>query len=80
MKKLYFVFDIYLPKPEVFFKLSKENQSCIYVAESNKLSPRTKHISIKYHHSQSFIKNKFIQICYIDTQEQIADIFIKSLD
>ena len=80
MKKLYFVVDIHLPKPEVFCKLSKENQSCISVADSNKLSTRTKHISIKYHHSQSFIKNKFIQICYIDTQEQTSDIFIKSLE
>ena len=84
MKKLSFVFDIHLPKPlpkpEVFCKLLKDNQSYGSVADSNKLSPRTKHIAINYHRSQSFIKKKFIQICYIDTREQTVDIFTKSLD
>ena len=80
MKKLSFVFDTHLSKPEVCCKLLKDNQICVSVAESNKLSPRTKHIAIKYHHFQIFIKNIFIHICYIDTQEQTAEIFIKSLD
>ena len=32
MKKLYIFFDIHLPKPELFCKLFKYNQSCIYVS------------------------------------------------
>ena len=42
MKEVYFILDIHLPKSEVFFKLSEDNKHCIYVAESNKLSPRRK--------------------------------------
>ena len=50
MKEVSFIFDIHLPKPEVFCKVFKDNRSCIDGAESNKFSLRTKHITIKYHH------------------------------
>ena len=80
MKEVSFIFDIHIPKPEVFCKVFEENRNCIFVAESNKLSPRTKHIAIKYHNFQSFVQNKIIQICCIDTQEQTAKIFTKLLD
>ena len=80
MKEVYFIFDIHLPRPEVFCKLFEKNQSCIAVAESNKLSPRKKYIAIKYNHLRSFVQNNMIGICYIDTREQIADILIKPLD
>ena len=63
MKEVSFLLYIHLPKLEVYCKLFEDNQSCIYVAESNKFSLRTKHIAIKYHHLQSFVKNKIIQVC-----------------
>ena len=56
MKEVSFIFDIHLPKPEVFCKLFEDNQSCIFVAESNRFSPRKRHISIKYHHFWSFVQ------------------------
>ena len=34
MKELSFIFDIYLPRPEVFCKVFEKNQNCIAVAES----------------------------------------------
>ena len=69
MKEVY-IFYIHLPNPEVFCKVFKENESCIAIVESNKFSPRTKHIAIKYHRFQSFVQKKIIQTCYIDTGEQ----------
>ena len=80
MKEVYFIFDIRLPKPEVFCKVFKDIQSCIAVADSNKLSPRTKHIAIKYHHFRSFVQKKIIWLCCINTREQAADIFTKPLN
>ena len=80
MKEVYFIFDINIPKPEVFCKLFKDNQIYIAVAESNKFSARTKRITIKYHHFQIFAQNNIISICNIDKQEQTADIFTKRLD
>ena len=58
MKEVSFIFDIDLPNPEVFSKEFKYNKSCINIAESNILSPRTKHIAIKYHHFWFFLQNK----------------------
>ena len=62
MKEAYFIFDIHITNPVVFCKVFEDNQSRIYVAESKRLSPRTKHIDIKYHHFRSFVKNKIIRI------------------
>ena len=42
MKEVSFIFDIHIPKTELFCKVFKENLNCIAVAESNKFSPRTK--------------------------------------
>ena len=80
MKEVYYIFDIHLPKLDVFCKLFLYNQSYIYVAYYNKLSPGTKHIPINYHHFRSSVKNKNIRMCYIVTREQTADIFTKPLD
>ena len=68
MKEVSFIFDINLPKSEVFCKLFKDNQSWIVVAESNRFSLRKKPITIKYHHLRSFIQKEIIRICYIDTR------------
>ena len=80
MKEVYFIFDIHIPKPEVFSKVFKDNQSYISVAESNKFSTRTKQIAINYYRFQSFVQNNNTRICYVDTREQTVDIFTKPLD
>ena len=54
-KELSFILDINFPKEKLFCKVFKANQSCIAVAESNKLSPRAKRIAIKYHNFRSFV-------------------------
>ena len=41
--------------------------------------PRTKHIALKYHHFQSWIKSGKCTVLPIDTKEQIADQFTKGL-
>ena len=68
MKEVYFILDIHLPNPELFCEVFEYNQSCTAVAESNKFSPRTKHIAVKYHHLRSFVQKKIIWKCYIDTK------------
>ena len=80
MEEISLIFDIHIPNPEVFCKWFKDNKSCIAVANSNRFSPRTKHIAIKYHHLRVFVQKKNIQICYIDTREQTEDIFAYPLN
>ena len=80
LKEMSIVFDLEHFKPIVQCKIFQDNNSCISVATSPKLTPRTKHISLKYHHFKRFVTMKIIEILHIDTREQTADIFTKPLD
>ena len=46
MDELKPLIDFYNPTPEIRCKLFEDNRSCIIVAESARLTPRTKHIAI----------------------------------
>ena len=61
-------------------KIFEDNNGAIKTAETPKLSPRTKHIAIKYHFFKSHIgREKGIELSKIDTDEQKADILTKGL-
>ena len=74
------VFPHHNPKPEFHCKLFEDNNICIRVAETSKLTPRTKHIAIKYHHFRKHVADKTISIFPIDMKDQLAYIFTKPLD
>jgi hypothetical protein len=58
----------------------EDNNGALSLATSPKISPRTKHIAVKYHHFRSKIgADKGILIQRIDTNDQKADIFTKGL-
>ena len=59
----------------------EDNNACISMATSPKLSPRTKHIAVKYHFFKyhTDYENSDIVIEKIDTTMQLADIFTKGL-
>ena len=79
MEELVKIFELYVPTPEVHCTVFEDNRSCIAIAESQKFTPRTKHIALKYHHFRSLVREKKIRIKSIDTGEQTADIFTKPL-
>jgi hypothetical protein len=78
MEEIAEVFPLYIDKPNFLCKVFEDNQSCIKMALSPKFTPRTKHIALKYHHFKSFVGSK-INISYIRTDMQKADIFTKPL-
>ena len=80
MEELESIVPFYNPTPQIWCKLFEDNTSCIVVAESARLTPRTKHIAIKYHHFREFVKSGAVKIYPIGTREQQADIFTKPLD
>lgn len=57
----------------------EDNQSCIRAAENPRTRKRMKHIDIKYKFIHDAIEKKEINIEYIPSSEQIADIMTKSL-
>jgi hypothetical protein len=67
------------------YKLSKvpllcENESAIHMADNPVEHSRTKHIDIRYHFLRDHQQKGDIEIAYVNTHNQLADIFTKPLD
>jgi hypothetical protein len=61
-------------------KVYEDNNACIILATTEThFKPRTKHISLKYHHFHDQIRNGHLQIIKVNTHSNIADIFTKPL-
>ncbi len=58
----------------------EDNNGALILATQPKLTPRTKHIAVKYHwHKSKIGLEKGFHITKVDTAEQKADIFTKGL-
>jgi hypothetical protein len=67
------------------YKLSKvpllcDNESAVRMADNPVEHSRTKHIDIRYHFLRDHQQRGDIEIAYVSTKEQLADIFTKPLD
>jgi hypothetical protein len=67
------------------YKLTKvtllcDNESAIRMADNLVEHNRTKHIAIRYHFLRDHQQKGDIEIAYINTKDQLADIFTKPLD
>jgi len=59
----------------------EDNNGCLRLATCPRMTPRTKHIGVKYHFFRRFAEgaNAVLKIVKIGTEEQKADIFTKGL-
>ena len=57
----------------------EDNKGCLEIATAPKMHPRTRHITIKYHHFRSHVAKKTINIKWVETTKQVADQFTKGL-
>ena len=57
-----------------------DNESAIKIAHNPVLHGKTKHIEIQYHFIRDHIARGDIELGYIPTKDQLADIFTKPLD
>jgi hypothetical protein len=59
----------------------EDNSACLILAnlEPPRMTPRSKHYAIKYHWFRETLKPNKVEIVPIGTDDQIADIFTKSL-
>jgi hypothetical protein len=67
------------------YKLSKvpllcDNESAIHMADNPIEHSRTKHIDIQYHFLRDHQQKGYIEIAYVSTHNQLANIFTKPLD
>ena len=56
-----------------------DNQGAIALSKNPVHHQRSKHIDIKYHFIRSEILNGVIELCYIPSEDNIADIFTKAV-
>jgi hypothetical protein len=57
-----------------------DSSSAICLAHNPIFHGRTKHIKVRYHFLRDHVKEGEIEMKFIDTKRQLADIFIKPLD
>jgi len=56
-----------------------DNTTAIYLSKNPILHSRAKHIEIKHHFIRDYIQKGILDIQFIDTENQWADIFTKPL-
>ena len=56
-----------------------DNTSAINISKNLVMHSKTKHIPIKYHFLREQVSQNMVKLEYIDTKEQIVDIFTKPL-
>ena len=56
-----------------------DNTSAINISKNPIMHSKTKHIPIKFHFLREQVTEKNIKLEYVETKEQIADIFTKPL-
>lgn len=56
-----------------------DSQSCMSMISNHKFSHRTKHIDIKFHFVRDQVTNGKIQLTYVPTEQNIADMMTKPL-
>jgi hypothetical protein len=73
--------DLAFTKPSIVLSTCfEDNNGALGLAVAPKMTPRTKHIGVKYHFFKSMIgEQKGIIIRHIDSSQQKADIFTKGL-
>ena len=56
-----------------------DNQGAIALSKDNKFHARTKHIDLRYHFIRECIDEKKVTVDYVSTNENVSDIFTKTL-
>lgn len=75
LRNLLSFIDIKLPVT----KLYVDNDPAIKLAKHPVFHPRTKHIALHYHKIRDMVVKQIVEINYVPTNEQLADIFTKAL-
>jgi hypothetical protein len=66
-------------KDEAIPILRSDNQAAIQIATNDTLHSRSKHIDIRYHFIREIVRRKEVELKWINTADQEADINTKGL-
>lgn len=76
LKRLMQFFNISNDSKVVIFT---DSQSCLKMIKNDKFSNRTKHIDTKYHFTKNLVSKGEIVLQYVETENNVADMFTKPL-
>ena len=74
-KMLSGLFDLQLEATWIYC----DNQSCIKLSENPVFHDKSKHIEIKYQYIRDMVEKGAVELLYIATEQQIADVLTKPL-
>jgi hypothetical protein len=60
-------------------RIFEDNQGCIALSENPIFHKRTKHIDIRYHFIRERVASGEIELKYVATEHQLADLLTKAL-
>jgi hypothetical protein len=64
---------------ELPMKLYVDNAGALFLVNNKSTTGRTKHIDVRHHYMRDLVEQKIIEVEYIPTEENTADIFTKNL-
>lgn len=73
-----FLSEVHHPAPLPAL-LRSDNRSALTIAENPKFHSRVKHIDIRYHYLRDEVEKKNLEVRYVPSEENVADILTKSL-
>ena len=65
--------------PEIHCLIFEDNMGSINLVKRTRMRPRTKHISLKYHHFREYVRRGLVSVNHIDKKKQITEILTKVL-
>jgi hypothetical protein len=74
------VHDLSHEKSSQVPKIYVDNQACLSIAKREGHHGRTKHIDVKYLHTQELVENHCLTLDYCPTEDMVADIMTKALE
>jgi hypothetical protein len=69
----------YSKTPKLYCMDFEDNIGALELAKAPKMRPRTKHITLVFHHFRHFVRRGLTMIYPVGTLDQLADIFTKPL-
>ena len=60
-------------------RLRTDNQSAIAIVKDPKFHMRTKHIDVRYHFIRALVRTGKVEITYVPTDDNLADVLTKAL-
>jgi len=71
--------DLHLIDEDFIFTVFEDNQAAIAFGNSSWVKESSKHMAVRYHRVRELVQENFMELKYIPTNEQLADVLTKNV-